>query len=101
MPLLVLYVRETAGGFVLHENNPTNAYVKDYVFRNFWDRDECHALLERLRMRAEEARSPNHHIEDLHDSVSPPSCGSLEALCIGTRGSLILWQASLWLAVGV
>lgn len=26
---------------------------KDYVFRSFWDRDECHSLLERLRLDAD------------------------------------------------
>lgn len=31
--------------------------MKDYVFRSFWDRDECHSLLERLRTDAEKERT--------------------------------------------
>lgn len=29
---------------------------KDFVFRAFWERDECHSLLEKLRVEADELR---------------------------------------------
>lgn len=51
--ILLLY----SFGEMITVTTHTGTSVKDFVFRNFWERDECHGLLEKLRVEAQEAEN--------------------------------------------
>lgn len=47
----------------------TGVRVKDFVFRNFWERDECHGLLEKLRVEAQESENTLEEAASVEEEV--------------------------------
>lgn len=74
------------------QRRPRHSRKKDFVFRAFWERDECHGLLDKLRVEADELRAKaeaqaEEGRDDALSALASPTVngGAVEGLEAGSR----------------